>query len=176
MEDEPGWTYYFKYALDTAYYHSLLLNMLEDYYSDLNASIKYYCAEHTHPLEATYWKTDVSITVWNESKDGQKVETIHGHTTRWVKASDSMEDVAQEAYIHYHGRCYEAMQGDPFRFLPRHDPMEGTWLIRDPQNSDPTLDATARHVHALQMANEELQGELHEVQRSEKHFQKQIMP
>jgi len=51
VEDEPGWTstYLFKYAPDMAYYHSLLLNMLEDYYPDLNASIKYYCAEHTHP-------------------------------------------------------------------------------------------------------------------------------
>ena len=85
-----------------------------------------------------------------------------------------MENAEQEAYIHYHGRCYEAMKEDHFRFLPRHDPMDGTWLIKDPQNSDPTLDATVRHVHALQMANEELQGELHEVQRSEKHFQKQI--
>ena len=87
---------------------------------------------------------------------------------------DSMEDAAQEAYIHYHGRRYEAMKEDRFRFLSRYDQNDGTWVIQNPQNSDPTLDATVRHVHALQMANEELQGELHEVQRSEKHFQKQI--
>jgi hypothetical protein len=33
VEDEPGWTslYHFMYAPDMAYYHSLLLNMLEDY-------------------------------------------------------------------------------------------------------------------------------------------------
>ena len=71
VEDEPGWTsmYHFKYASNMAYYHSLLLNMLEDYYPDLNATIKYYCAKHTHPLEATYWKTDMSIMVWNEAGD-----------------------------------------------------------------------------------------------------------
>ena len=42
VENGPGWTntYHFKYALDTSYYHSLLLNMLEDYYPDLNATIQ----------------------------------------------------------------------------------------------------------------------------------------
>ena len=84
MEDEPGWTstYHFKYASDMAYYHSLLLNMLEDYYPDLNANVTYYCAEHTHPLEATYWKTDLSVTVWNEAGDSQKVETVHNNIAR----------------------------------------------------------------------------------------------
>ena len=55
VEDEPRWTstYHFKYASDMAYYHSLLLNLIE-YYPDLNATITYYCVEHTHPLEATY--------------------------------------------------------------------------------------------------------------------------
>ena len=50
---------------------------------------------------------------------------------------DSMEDAAQEAYIHYHGRRYEAMKEHRFRFLPRYDPNDGTWVIQNPQNSDP---------------------------------------
>ena len=101
VEDEPGWisTYHFKYAPDTAYYHSLLLNMLEDYCSDFNATLTYYCAEHTHPLEATYWKIDLSVMIWNEAGDSQKVETVHTYTARRAQAMDSMEDVAQEAYI-----------------------------------------------------------------------------
>ena len=77
------------------------------------------------------------ITIWNESKDGQQVDTVHGHTERRAKALDSMEDAAQEAYIHYHGQRYEAMKEDRFRFLPRHDPNDGTWVIQNPQNSDP---------------------------------------
>ena len=147
--------------------------MLEDYYPDLNATIKYYCAEHTHPLEATYWKTNLSVTVWNEANDSQKVETIHSHIARRATTMDSMEDAAQEAYIHYHGRHYEAMKEDPFRFLPRHDPNDGTWVIQNPQNSDPTLDATVRHVHVMQMENEGLKEELHEAQRTVKSFQKE---
>ena len=83
---------------------------------------------------------------------------------------DSMEDAAQEAYIHYHGRRYESMEEDLFRFLPRHDPNDGTWVIQNPQNSDPTLDATVRHVHVMQMDNEDLKEELHEAQRTAKHL------
>ena len=44
--------------------------MLDDYYLDLHASIKYYCAEYTHPLEATYWKINVSITACIDIKNG----------------------------------------------------------------------------------------------------------
>ena len=147
--------------------------MLEDYCSDFNATLTYYCAEHTHPLEATYWKIDLSIMIWNEARDSQKAETVHTHTARRAQAMDSKEDIAQEAYIHYHGRRYEAMKEDRFRFLPRHDPNDGTWVIQNPQNSDPTLNATVRHVHVMQMDNEDLKEELHEAQRTAKHLQKE---
>ena len=112
--------------------------MLEDYYPDFNATLTYYYYEHTHPLEATYWKIDLSIMIWNEARDSQKAETVHTHTARRAQAMDSKEDIAQEAYIHYHGRRYEAMKEDHFRFLPRHDPNDGTLVIKNPQNSDPT--------------------------------------
>ena len=137
--------------------------MLEDYYPDLNATLTYYYAEHMHPLEATYWETNLSVIVWNEAGDSQKVETIHSHSARQATMMDSMEDAAQEAYIHYHGQRYEAMNEDRFRFLPRYDPNDGTWVIQNPQNSDPTLDATVRHVHVMQMENEDLKEELREV-------------
>ena len=100
---------------------------------------------------------------WNETNDRKKVETVHSHTARRAKAMDSMEDAAKEANIHYHGRRYEAMKEDHFRFLPRHDPNDGTWVIQNPQNSDPTLDATVRHVHVMQMENEDLKEELREM-------------
>jgi len=58
------------------------------------------------------------------------------------------------------------MKDDHFRFLPRHDPNDGTWVIQNPQNSDPTLDATVRHVHVMQMENEDLKEELREAQRT----------
>jgi hypothetical protein len=55
-KEEPGWTctYIYKHAPHTAYHHKLLYDMLQDYYADLNTGIQYYCAEYTHPTEATY--------------------------------------------------------------------------------------------------------------------------
>jgi hypothetical protein len=56
VDEEMCWRhkYYFKPALETAYYRTLLTKVLDDYYPDLHASIKYQCVEYQHPLEATY--------------------------------------------------------------------------------------------------------------------------
>jgi hypothetical protein len=63
-EEEPGWTrmYIYEHAPATTYHHTLLCNMLLDYYPDMHANIQYYCAEYTHPTEATYWKTELTVT------------------------------------------------------------------------------------------------------------------
>jgi hypothetical protein len=55
-KEEPGWTrtYIYKHAPHTTYHHKLLNDMLQDYYADLNTGIQYFCAEYTHPTEATY--------------------------------------------------------------------------------------------------------------------------
>ena len=66
---------------------------------------------------------------------------------------------AQDAYIHYYGRRFEAMREDRFRFLPRND-HEGVWQVLAPPESDPTLEATVQHVHAMQGVDEEVKGEL----------------
>ena len=64
VDEEMGWTckYYFKQALEMAYYHNLLTHVLDDYYPDLHASISYHCAEYQHPLEATFWKVELVVT------------------------------------------------------------------------------------------------------------------
>jgi hypothetical protein len=51
-----GWTTRnkFKEASGDAHYHNLLTTMLAEYYPDLAASVKYYCTERKHPVEATY--------------------------------------------------------------------------------------------------------------------------
>lgn len=176
VEEGTGWicTYIYKKAPANAYYHSLLVGMLGEYYPDLHAKVKYYCAEYTHPTEATYWKTEVTVTAWSDARDGKVVDTIHGHTSRRAAVLDSMEDAAQEAYIHYHGRRYEAMKEDRFRYLPRYLESEGDWVITNPEDSYPTLDATARHVHALKMENEDLKVELRDAHRAGRRFQKEI--
>ena len=75
VDEEIGWKckYYFKPAPETAYYHTLLTHVLDDYYPDLHASINYHCAEYQHPLEATFWKVELVVTVWNDIKNGHEV-------------------------------------------------------------------------------------------------------
>jgi hypothetical protein len=85
-----------------------------------------------------------------------------------------MEDAAQEAYLHYHGRRFEDMQGNRYRFLPRYDPVEKTWVVLAPSTFDPTMDTTVRHLSAMQEANKALNDELRVAQKSEKRLQKQI--
>ncbi|XP_021306221.1 uncharacterized protein LOC110431427 [Sorghum bicolor] len=161
-EEDPGWTttIHYKYPSLTAYFHNLLREMLDAYYADKEIGIRYCCAEYTHPYEATYWRSDLTITVGNEAHDSYMVESIHGHIARRAEAQDSMEDAVQMAYTHYHGLRYEAMTADQYKFLPRHDSTIGTWSIENPQEVDTPLDATVRHMHVLQMANDDLQEEL----------------
>ena len=68
-EEDPGWTttIHYKYPSQTAYFHNLLREMLDTYYADKEIGIRYCCAEYTHPYEATYWRSDLTITVGNET-------------------------------------------------------------------------------------------------------------
>jgi hypothetical protein len=53
--EEMGWTTRnkFKNAPEDAHYHNLLTTLLAEYYPDLATTVKYYCTEHKHPVEAT---------------------------------------------------------------------------------------------------------------------------
>ena len=63
-----GWTkeFYFKLGDDTAYFHCLLMMVLVCFYSDLYPTVQYHCTEYRHPQEASYWKTDLFVTSWDE--------------------------------------------------------------------------------------------------------------
>jgi hypothetical protein len=96
VDEDMGWTckYYFKQAPEMAYYHTLLTHVLDDYFTDLHASINYYCVEYQHPLEATFWKVELVVTAWNDIKNAHEVETVHLATARRAHALDGMEDAA----------------------------------------------------------------------------------
>jgi hypothetical protein len=150
----------FKDAPDDAHYHNLLTTVLTEYYPDL--------------VEATYWKTNVIVTAWNNADNSHDVEITHSHRFRRASAYDSMEDAAQETYLYYHGHRYEAMQENRYRFLPCYDDAERTWAVLAPSATDPTLDTTVRHLCAMHETNEALKEELRMTQKSEKRLQKQI--
>ena len=93
-----------------------------------------------------FGKVELVVIAWNDIKNAHEVETVHSAT-------------AKRAYIYYHGRRFEAMKEDLFRFLPRND-HEGNWQVLAPPESDPTLEATVQHVHAMEGVDEEVKGEL----------------
>jgi hypothetical protein len=176
VQKEMGWTTRnkFKDAHEDTHYHNLYTTMLAEYYPELAATVKYYCAEHKHPMEATYWKTNVIITAWNNTDNSHDVETTHSHRSRRANVHESIEDAAQEAYLYYHGHRFEAMQENRYRFLPRYDHAKRTWAVLVPSVTDPTMDTTVRHLYAMDEANEALKEEFRAAQKSEKRLQKQI--
>jgi len=121
---EMGWTSRDKFmeADEDAHYHTLLTGVLASYYPEFAATVCYLCSEHKHPLENTYWKAEVIIIARNNVDNSDEVESIHQSRVRRASAYGSMEDAAQAAYFHYHGRRFKAMQKDRYRFLPRNDP------------------------------------------------------
>jgi hypothetical protein len=114
----------------------------------------------------------VIVTAWNNVDNLHDVETTHSHRSRRANAYDSMEDAVQEAYLCYHGRRFEAMQENRYRFLPCYDHAERTWAVLAPSATDPTMDTTVRHLCAMHKANEALKEELRVAQKSEKRLQK----
>ena len=66
------------------------------------------------------------------NKNARKVESLHTHLVSRDAKEDSMEDVAFNAYLYYHGRRYEAMKEDGFRFFPRYELEGNTWVIKAP--------------------------------------------
>ena len=135
-----GWTkeFYFKHGDDTAYLHSLLMIVLVCYYPDLCPYVQYRCTEYWHPNEATYWKTDLFVTGWDEARKARRVETSHTHLVSRATMEESMEDASYEACLIYHARRFEKMKEDPFRFLPRCDPKKEGWEMMEPQGLNTT--------------------------------------
>ena len=69
QEDQPtpamGWTtkIWYKLGCESSISHHRLMGILQTYYVDWDTALEYVCNEHTHPLEDTYWKTRVCISI-----------------------------------------------------------------------------------------------------------------
>ena len=90
------------------------MSMLQTYYDDWDAAVKYVCKEHMHPLEDTYWKTRVCISIKDEQKGT--------HLLYCATLEDSIEDAAAEACIGLRGRRFEVMKNGQYRFLHHKHP------------------------------------------------------
>ena len=86
------------------------MTVLVCYYFDLCPAVQYCCTEYRHPHEATYWKTDLFVTGWDEARKAHRVETSHTHLVSCATMEESMEDAAYEACVIYHARRFEKMK------------------------------------------------------------------
>jgi len=59
---------------------------------------------------------------------------------------DSIEDGAAAACMGLHGRRFEDMKEDQYRFLPHQQP-ELEWAIMDPEGTDPTTQVTVNYAY-----------------------------
>jgi hypothetical protein len=173
---DEGWTkrYYTMEPQLGAYHHTRLVNMLHQYYPEMHAHVKYHNVEYLHPTEISYWKSDVVITKWDYRVGGQRVQTTYGRVTRRADVYASMEDAAEEAYIYYHGKRFEHMEHDPFRYLPREEYEHGPWIMQDPGNADATLEAMVEYAHSQKVANGELKQEMSTLHKAWRRAQEEI--
>jgi len=60
-----GWTtkFWYKPGCESSISHHRLRGILQTYYDDWDATMECVYNEHTHPLEDTYWKTRVCISI-----------------------------------------------------------------------------------------------------------------
>ena len=97
-EDEPisplGWMtkVWYKPGCESSVSHHRLMSMLQTYYGDWDAAVKYVCEEHTHPLEDTYWKTRVCISIKDEQKGAYQLDSNYAHHAHYATMEDSIEE------------------------------------------------------------------------------------
>ena len=137
QEDQPtpsmGWTtkIWYKPGCETSISHHRLMGILQTYYTDWGAAVEYVCNEHTHPLEDTYWKSRVCISIRDEQKEAYQLDSNYAHHAHCATMEDSIEDAAAEACMGLCGCRFEDMKEDQYRFLPHQHP-KLEWAMMDP--------------------------------------------
>ena len=143
QEDQPtptmGWTtkIWYKPGCESSVSHHRLMGIHQTYCVDWDTAVEYVCTERTHPLEDTYWKTRVCISIKDEQKDTYQLDSNYAHHAHCATMEDSIEDTAAAACMGLHGRRFEDMKDDQYQLLPRQHP-ELEWAMMDPQGMDPT--------------------------------------
>ena len=103
-----GWTKenYTKLENNTSESHTRLVGMLHPYYPDIETRVEYFYEENKHPLEDTYWKFRVCISIWDEAKGSFRVYSVYNHRVSRATMEESMDDVAFEAYLGLRARRF----------------------------------------------------------------------
>ena len=156
-----GWTKekYTKLANNVSESHTRLMGLLQAYYSDMETAVEYFCEENKHPLEDTYWKSRVCISVWDEAKRAFRVYSVYNHRVSRATMEESMNDATFEAYMGLHAQRFGDMMEDQFQFLPRYHHELG-WAMMKPEGLDPTTVVMVNFAHELMKRDEQFEEEL----------------
>jgi hypothetical protein len=157
-----GWTTKLHIMLPKAdaFFHDMLTRTLDTYYHDWEATLEYRCTEYIHPLMNSYWETELWVKTIDPTTGVPKVESKFVTRVSRATVEISMEDVAYNVFVFYHGlRSDKTMKG-VLRHFPcfLHD--KGIWTIPLADDSSLTLQATVELVHQLALHEVDLKDEL----------------
>jgi hypothetical protein len=163
MEDVVmGWTTKFQIMVPKAdaFFHDMLTRTLDNYYYDWEATLEYRCTEYSHPWMDSYWETELWVKTRDPTTKESKVESKFITRVSRATVETSMEDVAYNAFVYYHGlRSNKTLQG-ALRHFPcfLHD--KGVWTVPLADDSSLTLQATVGLVRELALHEVDLKDEL----------------
>jgi hypothetical protein len=143
-----------------AFFHDVLTRTLDTYYHDWEATLEYRCKEYIHPLMNSYWETELRVKTIDHTTRVPKVESKFITRVSRTTVETSMEDVAYNAFVFYHGlRSDKTMKG-ALRHFPcfLHD--KGIWTVQLADDSSLTLQATMELVREMALHEVDLKGEL----------------
>jgi hypothetical protein len=85
------------------FFHDVLTRTLDTYYYDWEATLEYRCKEYNHPMMDSYWETELWVKTIDPTTRKPKVESKFITRVSWATVETSMEDVAYNAFVFYHG-------------------------------------------------------------------------
>ena len=105
------------------------------------------------------WKTRVCISIRDGKKEAYQLDSNYAHHAYCATMEDSIEDAAVVACMGLHGRRFDDMKEDQYRFLPRQHPNLG-WAIMDPEGMDHTTHVMVKYAYELVDKNRRLEDQL----------------
>jgi hypothetical protein len=157
-----GWTMKLHIMVPKAdvFFHDMLTRTLDNYYYDWEATLEYRCKEYNHPLVDSYWETELWVKTVDPTTKEPKVESKFITRVSQATVETSMEDVAYNAFVYYHGlRSDKTLQG-VLRHFPYLLQDKGVWTMPLADDSSLTLQATVGLVRELALNEADLKDEL----------------
>jgi hypothetical protein len=157
-----GWTTKLHIMVPKAdvFFHDMLTRTLDTYYYDWEATLEYRYKEYNYPLMDSYWETELWVKTMDPTTKEPKVESKFITRVSRATVETSMEDVAYNAFVFYHGLRFDKTLKGVLRHFPcfLHD--KGVWTAPLADDSSLTLQATVGLVRELALHEVDLKDEL----------------